>query len=123
MGEWVLGWLGAPSCAFLKVVEVEVGGSGDDGGGGGGKVMVVVVVVVVLVVVVLMVVVDEGRKQVSPRKTGFIRKILIFIHTHLAAGRWWWWFRQAPPSVIDRVEKRSRNPSGTKSGWRDYPFL
>lgn len=57
-------------------------------------------------------------KQVSPRKTELIRKILIFIHTHDGAGRRWrrWCWSTGRKSVLEI-------PGGTKSGWQDYPFL
>lgn len=58
------------------------------------------------------------RKQVSPRKTELIRKILIFIHIRGDAGRWW--HRRCWPTGRKSVLKI---PGGTKSGWQDYPFL
>lgn len=54
-------------------------------------------------------------KQVSPRKTELIRKILIFIHIQDGAGVGGCW-STGRKSVLEI-------PGGRKSGWQDYPFL
>lgn len=48
---------------------------------------------------------SSSRKQVSPRKTGLIRKILIFIHTRRGAA------------AVDRAEKRSLEIPGGDEKW------
>ena len=58
------------------------------------------------------------RKQVSPRKTGLIRKILIFIHTRGSVARRW--HRRCWSTGRKSVHEIA---GGTKSGWQNYPFL
>lgn len=66
---------------------------------------------------------SSSWKQVSPRKTGLICKILIFIHTRRGGGGrpGGKAFSKSPGGK--RVSGVGRRGEGAKSGWRDYSFL
>jgi len=67
---------------------------------------------------------SSSRKQVSPRKTGLIRRILIFIHSPDATAAARPTGRKSVPEIPPGERGAGRGEGGgTKSGWQDYSFL